>query len=191
MAAIMHVLIIVSEQGTRANNGGRLIISFIEWLILNSVSLKFRHTNAAGIFKWHNHMIIKGVFLITLLLQNFKVISQQAHDTIMSLWHQNVKTSFWRHNDVISVSCVPWDAAWLSPSQICNFTKNKQGVSQWFHLHAWVPPAAVPGWVDPDERIFPSGEYPMFTYSGVPNNQTHLTIYTVSKKCWVFFYVVQ
>ena len=47
---------------------------------------------------------------------------------------------------------------WLVSNGLCchkvkiyKFTKNKQGVSQCYHLHAWAPPTAAPGWVD--ERI--------------------------------------
>ena len=35
----------------------------------------------------------------------------------------------------------------------CEFTKNKQGVGQCFHLHAWAIPKTIPGWVE--ERILP------------------------------------
>ena len=43
-----------------------------------------------------------------------------------------------------SVLCYRW-------VKICNFAMNKQGPSHYFHLHARVPPTAVPGCVD--ERI--------------------------------------
>ena len=36
-------------------------------------------------------------------------------------------------------------ACWV---KICKFTKNKQGVSQCFHLHVRAPPTSVPGWAD-------------------------------------------
>ena len=37
-----------------------------------------------------------------------ELCSLQTHDTIMSLWHRNVMTSFWRHNDIMITSCARW-----------------------------------------------------------------------------------
>ena len=105
-----HVLVTVSERS--GNIGGRLMISFIEWLNSTACILIFGKFGSNGNFIWH----------VKRRLPYWYQISE---------WYDEV------------VRCRRF--------KICNFTKNKQGVSQCRHLQARVPPAAMPGWAD--ERI--------------------------------------
>ena len=71
----------------------------------------------------------------------------QMNSTGILIWHKDryllylYKISRWYDEKLL---CCCW-------VKMCEFTKNKHGVNQYFHLHAQAPPMAVPGWVE--ERI--------------------------------------
>ena len=68
----------------------------------------------------------------------------QTNSAGISIWHKNRRLLYWytiaRWYDEKLLCC--------HRVKICEFTKNKQGVSQCFHLHERASPTALPRWVN-------------------------------------------
>ena len=157
--AWLDVLVTVSEQG--ANIGCRLYISFIKWLdsaacilsVVKRIQLEFWYDMLTGVIfldaKFRSDMTRNCSFVVRAGASTSRVYTRFAQNDKLE-YTKNIVLEYW-----FSSTCTRMFSTRPSPGcgqvKICEFTKNKQEVSQYFHLHAWAPPAAVYGWVD--ERI--------------------------------------
>ena len=82
-----------------------------------------------------------GDTAVTSLSLKFQILDLKASESRTLTWHKNRCLLYWykisRWYDEKLLCC-----CWV---KICELTKNKQGVSQCFHLHACVPPTSAYG----------------------------------------------